>query len=273
MQFLILGSLEVRGPQTRIQITAPKQRAVLAGLLLGANNEVPVDQLIRYVWDTRKPATAHTTLQSYIYRLRRLLDPLTGIELRTNIDSYMISVPAADTDLWTFRGLAEQARSDVAAGRWPEAVVGLRSALAVWRGDSLTGVPGETIRQEARILDNERIGAYEELFGIEIFLGNARQIVPELQRVASAYPFQEVFQAQLILALYASGRQAEALHSYASIRRRLRERMGIEPGQSLQQLHRSILQQIPAAQMMSLVPLRLVPFGVSDLPTPRTPAA
>jgi DNA-binding SARP family transcriptional activator len=251
MQFLILGALEVRGPDARVQITAPKQRAVLAALLLGANNEVPVNHLIRYVWDGRPPATAQTTLQSYIYRLRQLLRPLPQVHLRTNIDSYMLEVAEAETDLWAFRGLVERARADAELGRWGESVAALRGAVAVWRGNSLTGVPGEALRQEGRVLDGERISAYEELFDAEILLGNTRQIVPELQRVASEYQFHEAFHAQLMLALYASGRQAEALQSFASIRQRLRTRLGIEPGPVLQHLQRSILRQVPADQLTS----------------------
>jgi DNA-binding SARP family transcriptional activator len=272
MQFFILGSLEVRAPEKRIQITAPKQRAVLAALLLDANNEVPNDQLIRFVWDGRPPATAQTTLQSYIYRLRQLLRPLAAVQLKTDIDSYILEVAEADTDLWSFRDLVEQARSNARLGRWSESAAGLRRAVSVWRGDSLTGVPGDAVRQEARVLDGERIAAYEELFGTEIFLGNTRQIIPELQKVVSAYPFHEVFHAQLMLALYASGRQAEALQTFASIRRRLRERLGVEPGQSLQQLHRSILRHVPVAQMTSPMP-RPVHAGAYEALTPQEPAA
>lgn len=263
MHFFILGSLEVKSPEERIQITAPKQRAVLAALLLGANSEVPIDQLIRFVWDNRPPATAQTTLQSYIYRLRQLLRPLPGVGLKTDIDSYMLDVGHTDTDLWFFRGQVEDARKKAQLGQLSESVSSLRSALAVWRGNSLSGIPGETVQQEARVLDGERIAAYEELFSTEIFLGNTRQIIPELHRVVSAYQFHEVFRAQLMLALYASGRQAEALQNYALIRRRLRDKLGIEPGQDLQELHRSILEQVPAAQMSlpSWVQRASVPVG------------
>ncbi|MFC6016162.1 BTAD domain-containing putative transcriptional regulator [Plantactinospora solaniradicis] len=249
MHFFILGSLEVKSPEKRIQITAPKQRAVLAALLLGANSEVPIDQLIRFVWDNRPPATAQTTLQSYIYRLRQLLRPLPGVGLKTDIDSYMLDVGQTDTDLWFFRGQVEDARKKAQVGQLSESVSSLRGALSVWRGNSLSGIPGETVQQEARVLDGERIAAYEELFATEILLGNTRQIIPELHKVVSVYQFHEAFRAQLMLALYASGRQAEALQNYALIRRRLRDRLGIEPGQDLQELHRSILEQVPAAQM------------------------
>jgi DNA-binding SARP family transcriptional activator len=249
MHFFILGSLEVGSAEGRVRITAPKQRAVLAGLLLGANHEVPLEHLIRFAWDGRPPATAQSTLQSYIYRLRQLLRPLPGVALRTNIDSYVLDVEQDHTDLWYFRGQVEEARDLARLGKLAESSDRLRRAMAVWRGGSLSGIPGETVAQEARIIDGERIAAYEELFDTEIALGRARQIIPELHKVVSIYPYHEVFRAQLMLALYASGRQAEALQNYALICRRLRDVLGIEPGQELQQLHRSILCQVPAAEI------------------------
>jgi DNA-binding SARP family transcriptional activator len=249
MYFFILGSLEVKSAGKRIPITAPKQRAVLAALLLDANNEVPIDRLTRFVWDGRPPVSAQTTLQSYIYRLRQLLRPLVGVELKTSPDSYMLYVNSTDTDLWYFRQHVDDAREKARLGESSSSVPDLRKALAVWRGNALAGVPGEAIQQEARFLEGERIAAYEELFSTEIFLGNHRQIVPELQKVVSEYQFHEVLRAQLMLALYASGRQAEALQNYALIRRKLREDLGIEPGQELQELHKSILEQVPAAKI------------------------
>ena len=249
MHFFLLGSLEVKSAEKRILITAPKQRAVLAALLLSANNEVPIDQLIRFVWDGMSPATAQATLQSYIYRLRQLLRPLPDVGLKTNIDSYMLSVSHGDTDLWYFREQVTEARQQAELGNLSTSVASLRRGLEVWRGNSLSGITGEAIRQEARVLDGERIAAYEELFRTEILLGNTRQIIPELHKAVSVYPFHEVFRAQLMLALYAAGRQAEALQNYALIRRRLRDKLGIEPGQELQELHRSILEQIPASKI------------------------
>jgi DNA-binding SARP family transcriptional activator len=249
MHFRVLGSLEVGTPDARIRITASKQRAVLAALLLGANNEVPLAQLIRFAWDRRPPATAQTTLQSYIYRLRQLLRPLPGVALRTNIDSYVLDINREDTDLWYFRGQVEEARSLARLGKLDDSAQYLRRAISVWRGGALSGIPGETVAQEARVIDGERVAAYEELFDTEIVLGRARQIIPELHKVVSGHQYHEVFRAQLMLALYASGRQAEALQNYAIVRLRLREALGIEPGPELQQLHRSILSQVPAAQI------------------------
>jgi DNA-binding SARP family transcriptional activator len=250
MQFNILGSLEVGSPNHRIRITAPKQRALLVALLLSAGNEVPLEHLIRFAWDNHPPATAQTTLQSYIYRLRRLLSPLSGVELRTNTDSYLLDIDRDDTDLWFFRGQVEQARDLAGRGELDGSARHLRRGIAVWRGTSLSGVPGKTVVQEARILDGERIAAREELFDIEIALGRSRQIIPELHKIVTEHQYHEVFRAQLMLALYASGRQTEALQNYAVIRNRLRDRLGIEPGRELQELHRQILGQVPAAEIL-----------------------
>jgi len=254
MHFFILGSLEVTLSGRRIPVTAPKQRAVLAALLLDANNEVPIDRLTRFAWDGHPPITAQTTIQSYVYRLRQLLRPLAGVELKTSSDSYRLHVDPSDIDLWLFRRLVGEAREKGGLGDPAAAVADLRHALAVWRGNALASVPGEAIQQEARFLEGERIAAYEELFSTEISLGNHRQIIPELQKAVSGYQFHEALRAQLMLALYASGRQAEALQHYALIRRKLRDDLGIDPGQELQELHKAILEQVPANMITSLAP-------------------
>ncbi|WP_344086139.1 AfsR/SARP family transcriptional regulator [Luedemannella helvata] len=250
MNFAILGSLEVRESGNRIPITAPKQRAVLVTLLLDVNNEVPVERLIRYVWDGQPPAAAQTTLQSYIYRLRQLLKPVSGVGLETSSASYLLHVDPAQTDVWSFKqGVAEAAGLN-ANGELRESVRSLRAALALWRGTALVGVPGKSIQQEARLLEDERIAAYEDLFSTEILLGNHRTIVPELRKVVSRYQYHETLRAQLMVALYRAGRQAEALQVYAVIRRKLREDLGIDPGPELQELHKSILEQVPGTILL-----------------------
>jgi DNA-binding SARP family transcriptional activator len=252
MHFRILGSLDVVRNDQRIRISAPKQRAVLTALLLNANNEVPVDRIACYVWDGHPPVTAQTTIQSYIYRLRQLLRPVPGTELKTSTDSYLLSVDPADIDLWHFRNRASEAREKSQVGDARSAAAGLRQAIAIWRGNALAGIPGETIRQEARLLEGERITAYEDLFSSELALGNYRQIIPELQKAVSGYQFHEALRAKLMLAFYASGRQAEALQQYAIIRKRLREDLGIEPGLEIQDLHRAILAQASTTQLQAL---------------------
>lgn len=252
MIFSILGSLEIRVPGGRVAITAPKQRAALATLLLEINNEVPVDRLTRYIWDGQPPVSAQTTLQSYIYRLRQLLRPITGVELETGPNSYTLRVDPARTDLWYFRERVKHAAVRGGEGDLGDSVRSLREGLSVWRGSALSGVPGKNLKQQARYLEDERILALEELFSAEMALGGHRRIIPELVKLVSVYQFHETFQAQLMLALYRSGRQAEALQVYLHTRRKLREDLGIEPGPELQELHRAILERKPAGRRVML---------------------
>jgi DNA-binding SARP family transcriptional activator len=250
MNFSILGSLDVRMPAGRIAITAPKQRATLATLLLEINNEVPVDRLTSYIWDGKPPASAQTTLQSYIYRLRQSLRPITGVELETGPDSYTLRVDPARTDLWYFRERVSHAAVRAANDDLRDSVRSLRDGLSVWRGSALSGVPGKNLRQEAQYLEDERIRALEELFGAEIALDGHRRVIPELVKLVSVYHFHETFHAQLMLAFYRSGRQAEALQVYLRTRRKLREKLGIEPGPELQELHQAILERRPAGRIV-----------------------
>jgi DNA-binding SARP family transcriptional activator len=250
MHFSILGSLEVSAAGERITITAPKQRAVLVTLLLEANNDVPVDRLAQYVWDGGPPAAAQTTLQSYIYRLRRLLCRMPDAEILTSSVGYVLQVDPAATDVWSFRQRVIDARDRAVGGDLAHSVRGLREALALWRGNALAGMPGRLIQREARFLEDERIAAYEDLFNAELALGNHRTLIPELRKMVSLHPFHETLRAQLMLALYQSGRQAEALHVFAAARRKLREDLGIEPGPELQALHKAVLQQVPAAAIV-----------------------
>ncbi|MFI0373196.1 BTAD domain-containing putative transcriptional regulator [Actinomadura sp. 1N219] len=246
----MLGGLEIRVSGEQVALTPPKQRAILAALLLDVNHEVPISRLSRFIWDDRPPATAQTTLQSYIYRLRQFLRPL-AVELKTSNDCYVLEVRPAEIDLWHFRQRVREAREKTHDGRLDESVAEYRSALALWRGGALSAIPGELVRQEARLLEAERIAAYEELFTAEIRLGNHRQIIPELQKVVTAHPFHESLTALLMLALYSSARQAEALQHYRQVRRRLRDDLGIEPGQELQELHQSVLEQQPAEEIVA----------------------
>lgn len=250
MYFHVLGGLEVRASDIRINVKAPKQRAVLTTLLLDVNNEVPVDRLTLYVWDGRPPVAVQATLQSYIYRLRRSLSPLDGVQLETGSASYTLQVDPAQTDVWYFRTAVARAHELVQDGDLDGAVRTFRQALSVWRGRALAGISGEYFQQEAQFLEDERIAAHEELFSAELALGAHRKILPELQKAASIHRYHETFRAQLMLALYHSGRQAEALQVYDLIRRQLREDLGIEPGPALQDLHRAILDRVPAPQIM-----------------------
>ncbi|GAA2642711.1 hypothetical protein GCM10010307_45840 [Streptomyces vastus] len=222
---------------------------MLASLLLGVNEFVSLDHLVGYVWDGRPPTAYRTTLQAYIYRLRQLLGRTAGVELHTGNAGYMLEVDPVALDLRVFRHKVDEAREFVRSRDLNRATPELRGALSIWRGSALSGVPGEILQQEARFLEGERLAAYEELVSLEISLGNHRRIIPELSKLVSAHPLRETLAAQLVLALYRSGLQAEALQSYSTTRGRLREELGIEPGVELQELQKGILGRLPAAQI------------------------
>jgi DNA-binding SARP family transcriptional activator len=249
LHFFILGALEIRSANGKIPITAPKQRAVLAALLLNANTEVSVDRLADYVWEGRPPIAAQATLQSYIYRLRQPLTPIKGAHLRTSGASYTLYVENDDIDLGYFKRQLRDARALGRDGDLSGSVLGFRKALSVWRGNALSGVPGKFIQQEARFLESERLAAYEELFSAEITLGNHRRVIPEMLKLVATHPLHESLRAQLMLSMYRSGRQAEALHNFALMRRKLHDELGIEPGPDLQALRKAILERVPAARI------------------------
>lgn len=249
VQFGILGSLDIRLSGKRVVITAPKQQAVLASLLLDVNEFVSVDCLADYVWSGRPPSAYRTTLQAYVYRLRQLIGRTPGVELATGSAGYMLEVDPVAIDLRVFRQRVHMGRELVRSGDVNGAAQELRGALSVWRGNALSGVPGELLQQEARFLESERLAVYEELLSLEISLANHRRIIPELAKLVNSHPLRETLAAQFMLALYRSGMQAEALQSYAVARGRLREELGIEPGVELQGLHKGVLSRIPAEEI------------------------
>lgn len=241
--FHVLGPLDVHSGDLGIHISAPKQQAVLVTLLLSADRPVSVDRLTEYVWNGAPPPAARTSLQAYIYRLRQLLKPLRTVRLSSTSSSYMLQLGAEELDLHSFRTRATAARSLQRGGQLEKAAREFRDALALWRGAALDGVPGELIHQEARFLEEERLAVCEELIDLEFALGRHAAILPELTRQASEHPLRERPAAQLMLALYRSGRRAEALEVYSDVRRTLRLELGIEPGAELRRLQAAILGQ------------------------------
>src|SRR6266566_301094 len=249
VDFLILGALEVRTPRGTIPITAPKQQAVLATLLLEANSVVSADSLASRVWDGEHPRAVHSTLQAYIYRLRRLLEPISGAQLRSASAGYSIDVCCSNIDLYSFRSEAGSAREAACNGNLAKAASSFRGALRMWRGEALTGVPGIYFQQESRFLEIERLSVYEELLAAEVSAGNQLRVLPELFRLVTVYPFRETLVALLMRALYGSGRQAEALEAYTVARTKLREELGIEPGIELQAIQKDVLVRAPLDEL------------------------
>ena len=221
----------------------PKPRAVLAMLLLDANKVVSRDRLIEGLWGERQPPTAGHTLDDYISRLRKALG---SDRIDRRAPGYVVRVEPDELDLAQFEGLVEQGRGELAEGDAAGAAATLRSALALWRGPALVDLLNEPFASlEADRLEERRLSALEDRIGADLILGEHSRLVAELEELARRHPFRERVVAQLMLALYRSGRQAEALATFQSSRQMLVTELGLEPGPELRELQRRILEQDP----------------------------
>ena len=250
MEFGILGPLEVFDEGRRVEIGGHKQRALLASLLLHANEVVSLDRLIDELWGETPPPTAAKTLQAQVSRLRRALngdvDPATHMlgPLETRGHGYLLKVEPGQIDADRFQGMLEEARRTRAEGKPEEAAEELRRALALWRGPALADFAYEPFAQtEIARLDELQLTALEERLEADLALGRHTELIGELEALVARHPLRERLRGQLMLALYRSDRQAEALHVYQEFRLALAEELGLEPSQGLQRLERQILEQ------------------------------
>jgi DNA-binding SARP family transcriptional activator len=230
VEYSLLGPLEVRVEGRTIAVGRGKQRALLAVLALNAGRVVPAERLIDELWGEEPPATAATALQVYISRLRKLLGE-TAIETRD--PGYLVH---GDVDVRRFDQLVSEARRSE-----PEHAAALLSeALSLWRGAALCdcGLPLEAAR-----LEEQRVAATEQRIEADLTRGRSSELVGELESLVGEHPLREPFRAQLMLALYRAGRQAEALDAYRAARTALLDELGIEPSPRLQQLEQAILRQ------------------------------
>jgi DNA-binding SARP family transcriptional activator/class 3 adenylate cyclase len=253
VEFRILGPLEVLDAQgQRLALGGPKQRALLAVLLLHAGQVVAVERLIDELWGEDPPDTAAHILQVYVANLRKAVEPArprraAGGVLRTQAPGYLVDVGPDELDLVRFERLAGDGRAALAAGDPAGAARLLREAVGLWRGPALADVTlaasgqGELVRLEER-----RLAALEDRIEAELALGRHAELVGELQALVAAHPLRERLWGQLMVALYRSGRQAEALEAYRRTRETLAEELGIDPSRPLQELERAILAQDPA---------------------------
>jgi predicted ATPase/DNA-binding SARP family transcriptional activator len=239
MEFQILGPFEVLVDGRRVSLRAAKPRALLAILLLHAREPVSTDRLIADLWTDRPPATAAKNLQTYVSQLRKALGART---ISTGPAGYQLEVGRDGLDARRFEQLlveAREAEPSVAGAR-------LRQALALWRGPALADFAFEPWAQaETGRLEELRLGALQDRVDADLALGRAAELVAELEGLIAEHPLRERFRGQLMLALYRSGRQAEALAAYRAARQTLVEELGIEPGPALRRLERGILDQDP----------------------------
>ncbi len=238
LEFRLLGPLEVSDETGPLLLGGQKQRAVLALLLLDAPKPVATDRLINALWGETPPRTASTSLQNFISQLRKTLGPELVV---TKQPGYALAVRPDQVDLERFRALVAESRREEA----PEArAERLRQALQLWRGPPLADLAFERFAEAATgPLEEERLAALEECMDAELSLGRRGDLVGELEQLVERHPMRERLRGQLMLALYGSGRQAEALDVYQDARRFLVEQIGIDPGEELRSLHGSILRQ------------------------------
>lgn len=242
----ILGPLEVFVGEARIEIPGGKQRELLAVLLVHANEVVSTDRLVDELWGATPPASAVKTLQALVSRLRATLGA-AGDALQTHGAGYRLEVRDDQLDAVVFRTKLEEGRRALAGGDARRASVVLVDALALWRGPALADFRYADFAQaEIARLEELRLEAQEERIDAELALGHHRELVAELGTLVAEHPLRERLRAQLMLTLYRSGRQAEALQAFQDGRRLLAEELGLEPGESLQRLERQILEHDPS---------------------------
>ncbi|MGC4747724.1 BTAD domain-containing putative transcriptional regulator [Micromonospora sp. DT201] len=267
MRFGILGPLRVGGGESTV--TAGRDRIVLAVLLLRASRLVPVDELVDAVWEERPPATARAQLQTCVSRLRRRFVEL-GLAAETIVTDpagYGVRITPTDLDAEVFARGVEAARAAVAAGHLVEARAGFRAALGLWRGPALAGIPSRNVRRRAHALDEQRLTVLEECVDVELRLGQAVELIDGLAESVDQHPLRERLRGQLMLALSAVGRQADALRAYREGRRLYAEELGIEPGAELQELHQRILAgdlALAGRESRPLAPVRSLPRAIGD---------
>jgi DNA-binding SARP family transcriptional activator len=239
--FAILGPLEVSKAGNRLRLGGPKQRTVLAHLILNANRIVSIDSLIDALWGDQPPGTARATTQTYVFRLRSILGA-DAIGWRSA--GYVLHANVGDVDAFRFERLILQARR--APARSETARFRFGEALGLWRGPALADLAGEaSLTGEIARLEEMRLQATEEKTEAELALGQHAQAVAELERLTQTHPLRERLWAHLMLAQYLSGRPAQALQVFDRVRALLADDLRVDPSPELRHLRQRILRQDP----------------------------
>jgi DNA-binding SARP family transcriptional activator len=251
VEFRILGPLEVALDGRLLELGRPKQRAVLAVLLVHANRTVSVEHLVDELWGDDPPAQAIGSLQAYVSHLRRLLEPARAARAPARVlvsqpPGYRVVVSPDDLDAARFEALATRGRRLLEVDEADRAGDALGRALGLWRGDVLADFPDAPFaRAERARLDELRLGALEDRIAADLARRRHAAIVAELDQLVAAHPYRESLRGLQMLALYRCGRQAEALRAYHETRRLLSKELGIDPSPRLDSLHQQILGHAP----------------------------
>jgi YVTN family beta-propeller protein len=244
VNFRILGPLEVQADGRELPLGGSRQRAVLAILLLHRGESVSVDRIADELWGERPPETAAKTIHVYVSRLRKALGE--GV-LVTRGGGYALELAEGDVDADRFGALAREGREALERGEAAGAAESLGEALELWRGPPLSDLAYESFAQaEIGRLEELRLGVLEDRIDADLALGRHTALVPELEALVDEHRERERLRGQLMLALYRSGRQGDALESYRDMQRALDRELGLAPGPELQELERAILAQDPA---------------------------
>jgi DNA-binding SARP family transcriptional activator len=256
MEFRILGSLEVWEGERQLELAGPKRRAVLAYLLLHANEVVAVDRLVDQLWGEKAPRNAVAALHTHVSRLRK---ELGADVIARRAWGYVLRIEPEALDLERFE------RFSAAAENLParERAARLREALALWRGPPLEDLAFEPgLAADIARLEELRLTVLENRIDADLEAGDQAGLAGELEALIAQHPLRERLRGQLILALYRSGRQAEALEVYRETRRLLADELGLEPSPELRELERAILQQDPALRVRPETATMVVEQGV-----------
>ncbi len=252
----VLGEVDARVDGVGVDLGHPKQRCVLAALVVNRGRAVPIDLIVERVWGAGAPPRARETVHSHISRLRRTLAVVGGATIVRRPGGYTFDTSASAVDLHLFWDL----RTRASAGSDDRSVAAqLTEALALWRGPALTGLAGEWAEAERERLGRERLAAQLDLVEARLRLGEGPRLVAELATLAAAHPYDERVARQYLTALHRAGRTADALEHYRRIRARLAADLGVDPAAPLEKLHQRILGTYQPAATAPPVPRQLPP--------------
>jgi DNA-binding SARP family transcriptional activator len=245
LRFAVLGPVRAWRGDTELDLGSPQQRAVLAVLLLAEGRQVSLSALVDALWADDPPAASVGTVRTYMSRLRQCLRAHSGARgdiIESAGDGYCLPLRSVALDLAVFLERTKEAQAAAETGEAQRAAELLRDALGLWQGVPLAGIPGEYAETQRVRLAALQMDALEERLALDIKLGCHVTAAAELQGLLASYPMRERLSELLMLALYRSGRQADALAVFGHTRRLLSEELGIDPGAALQDMHQRILQ-------------------------------
>ena len=271
MRYAILGHLEVTDGPARVPIPHGRSRLLLAVLLVHADEPVATDRLIDALWGEAPPPTASRSLHNLVSGLRKSLGD--GRLITHPRGGYQLSLNGDEVDAATFETLSSDGREALTAGDPRHGGQLLRDALALWRGPAFGELAYEpALHADVARLEELRLVAVEDRVDADLALGRHAKLVAELEALIVEHPLRERLRGQLILALYRSGRQADALRAYTDTRRHLVDELGIEPSPALRDLERQVLEQDPALDPPRALAVRRADHGRAARPA-RSPVA